>query len=71
MSILKPSKELYDKAVKIVSENNDCSVSFLWSKLRGGYTKTIDILDKMEADGLISKPNYRGLRKLTNLKIKD
>lgn len=53
-STLKVEKdELFDKAVQIVKESKQASVSLLQRRMRVGYTRAAKLIDAMEKQGLI------------------
>jgi len=56
--------ELYDKAVAIVLRDKKVSTSYVQRQLRIGYNKAADLIDRMEAEGVISKPNIAGKREI-------
>ena len=56
--------ELYPRAVKIVVKDKKASVTHLQRTLRIGYYCAADIIDRMEKEGVISKPNLAGKRKI-------
>jgi S-DNA-T family DNA segregation ATPase FtsK/SpoIIIE len=45
--------ELYNRAVRIIMESNQASVSILQRRMRLGYTRAARIIDTMEQEGLI------------------
>ena len=45
--------EFYDRAVKIVAETRNASISFLQRKLKIGYNRSARIIEKMEEDGIV------------------
>jgi len=45
--------ELYDRAVKIVAETRNASISFLQRKLKIGYNRSARIIEKMEEEGIV------------------
>ncbi|MBR6411739.1 MAG: hypothetical protein IKS41_01075 [Alphaproteobacteria bacterium] len=53
---------LYDKAVAIVLRDKKVSTSYIQRQLRIGYNRAADLIDKMELEGVISKPNIAGKR---------
>ena len=53
---------LYDQAVAIVAKEQKASTSFIQRHLRIGYNRAATIIEKMEADGIISKANHVGKR---------
>ena len=54
--------ELYQTAVEIIRTEGKASTSFLQRKLQIGYNRAARIIDMMEADGVVSKPNHVGKR---------
>jgi len=56
--------ELYDKAVQIVLRDKKPTTSYIQRRLSIGYNKAADLIDRMEADGIISAPNVAGKREI-------
>ena len=56
--------DLYDKAVAIVLRDKKVSTSYVQRQLRIGYNRAADLIDRMEAEGVISKPNIAGKREI-------
>lgn len=56
--------DLYSQAVAIVKRDNKASTSYLQRQLRIGYNRAADLIDKMEAEGIISAPNHAGKREV-------
>lgn len=56
--------EIYDKAVSIVITENRPSISFLQRKLSIGYNRAANLIEKMEEEGIVSKPNSMGKRRV-------
>jgi S-DNA-T family DNA segregation ATPase FtsK/SpoIIIE len=54
--------ELYDKALRIILEQQKVSTSFIQRYLQIGYNRAARIVEKMEEDGFISEPNNSGKR---------
>lgn len=54
--------ELYQEAIKIVQLEGKVSTSFIQRCLRIGYNRAANIVEQMEKEGLISKPNHLGKR---------
>lgn len=54
--------DLYDKAVAVVLRDRKPTISYVQRVLRIGYNKAADLIDRMEAEGVISKPNLAGKR---------
>jgi uncharacterized protein (UPF0335 family) len=53
---------LYDSAVKLVAEHCKASTSWLQRQLRVGYNSAARLVERMEREGLISKPDHVGAR---------
>jgi S-DNA-T family DNA segregation ATPase FtsK/SpoIIIE len=54
--------ELYQQAIEIVAKEQKASTSFLQRYLKIGYNRAADLIDRLEADGLISEANHVGRR---------
>jgi DNA segregation ATPase FtsK/SpoIIIE, S-DNA-T family len=54
--------ELYDKAVAMVCRERKASTSFVQRQLRVGYNSAARLIERMEAEGVVSKPNHSGKR---------
>jgi len=52
----------YAEAVRVVREDNRGSTSLVQRKLQIGYNRAARIMERMEADGIISKPDCEGQR---------
>jgi S-DNA-T family DNA segregation ATPase FtsK/SpoIIIE len=60
--------DLYQQAVRIVTEEGKASTSFLQRQLKIGYNRAADLIDKMEAEGVIGAPNHVGKREVIGKK---
>ncbi|MDR2901812.1 MAG: DNA translocase FtsK 4TM domain-containing protein [Lactobacillales bacterium] len=56
--------DLYDQAVAVVLRDGKVSTSYVQRQLRIGYNKAADLIDRMEAEGIISKPGATGKREI-------
>ncbi|HCI48316.1 MAG TPA: cell division protein FtsK [Holosporales bacterium] len=56
--------ELYDQALSIVLRERKASTSFIQRHLQIGYNRAARIIEKMEGEGAISKPNHVGKREV-------
>ena len=56
------SDPLYDKAVQVVLTEKRASISLVQRHLGIGYNRAANLLEAMEAAGLVSKPNAMGKR---------
>lgn len=57
-------EDLYQQAVEVVTRENKASTSFLQRNLKIGYNRAADLIDRMEAEGIISAPNHVGKREV-------
>jgi S-DNA-T family DNA segregation ATPase FtsK/SpoIIIE len=56
--------ELYDKAIAIVANERKVSTSYIQRRLMIGYNRAARLIERMEEDGMISKPNHQGKREI-------
>ncbi|HYD30102.1 MAG TPA: FtsK/SpoIIIE domain-containing protein, partial [Azospirillaceae bacterium] len=56
--------DLYDKAVALVCRERKASTSFIQRHLRIGYNSAARLIERMEAEGVVSKPNHAGKREV-------
>lgn len=62
---------LFDKAVQIVVESNKCSVTYLQRRLGVGYPRAANIVEDMEAEGIVSPADSSGRRTINARKNED
>ena len=55
---------MYDQAVAIIMRERKVSTSFIQRHLQIGYNRAARIIEKMEAEGIISQPNHAGKREI-------
>jgi S-DNA-T family DNA segregation ATPase FtsK/SpoIIIE len=55
---------LYDQALSIILRERKASTSFIQRHLQIGYNRAARIIEKMEAEGVVSKPNHVGKREI-------
>jgi S-DNA-T family DNA segregation ATPase FtsK/SpoIIIE len=55
---------LFDQAVEIVARERKASTSFIQRHLQIGYNRAARIIEDMEAQGMIGKPNHVGKREV-------
>ena len=58
------SDNLFDRAVEIVAHHQKASTSFLQRQLKIGYNRAADLIDRMEAEGIIGRANHVGKREV-------
>jgi len=56
--------ELYDKAVALILRDKKASTSYVQRCLQIGYNRAARLIDRMEAEGIISAPNHVGKREV-------
>jgi S-DNA-T family DNA segregation ATPase FtsK/SpoIIIE len=54
--------ELYDMAVRIVTETRRASISGVQRRLKIGYNRAARLIEEMEAAGIVSSPEHNGNR---------
>ena len=62
---------MYDQAVAIICQEQRASTSFVQRQLQIGYNRAARIIERMEAEGVISKPNHAGKREVLARNIVD
>ena len=55
---------LYDRAVAIVAADKKASTSYLQRRLKIGYNRAATLIDRMEAEGVVSQANHVGKREV-------
>jgi len=58
------SDELYDQAVALVARERKASTSFIQRHLQIGYNRAARIVERMEAEGVVSQANRVGRREV-------
>ena len=58
------SDELYDSAVRFVTESRKASISVVQRHLRVGYNRAARMIEQMEATGIVSPPAHNGNREV-------
>ena len=56
--------ELYDRAVALICQHKKASTSFVQRHLQIGYNRAARIIERMEAEGLVSEANHVGKREV-------
>jgi S-DNA-T family DNA segregation ATPase FtsK/SpoIIIE len=57
-------EEFYDQAVSLVAREGKASTSFIQRHFQIGYNRAARIIERMEAEGVVSKPNRVGRREV-------
>ena len=55
---------LYEEAKSVVLTDNKTSISYLQRKLQIGYNRSANIIEQLEAKGVLSPPNAKGNREI-------
>ncbi|NUB17593.1 cell division protein FtsK, partial [Azospirillum brasilense] len=63
--------DLYDKAVAVVCRERKASTSFIQRQLRIGYNSAARLIERMETEGVVSKPNHAGKREVLARNIEE
>jgi len=56
--------ELYDRALAVVARDRKPTVSYIQRRLEIGYNRAARLIERMEEEGVISKPNHQGKREV-------
>jgi DNA segregation ATPase FtsK/SpoIIIE, S-DNA-T family len=56
--------DLYDQAVALVCRENKASTSFVQRHLQIGYNRAARLIERMESEGVVGKPNHVGKREV-------
>lgn len=56
--------QLYRKAIQIVAESQKASTSYLQRQLRVGYNSAARLIERMEKEGLVARPDHIGRREV-------
>jgi S-DNA-T family DNA segregation ATPase FtsK/SpoIIIE len=59
-----PEDQLYRKACQLVAESQKASTSWLQRQLRVGYNSAARLIERMEKEGLVSRPDHVGRREV-------
>ena len=57
-------EEFYDQAVALVAREGKAATSFIQRHFQIGYNRAARIIERMEAEGVVSKPNRVGRREV-------
>jgi len=56
--------EMYDRAVQLVAEARQVSISMIQRRLRIGYNRSARIVEHMEAQGVVTPPDHKNKREV-------
>ncbi|NRA73545.1 MAG: DNA translocase FtsK 4TM domain-containing protein [Rickettsiales bacterium] len=56
--------DLYSQAVALIQREKKVSISYLQRCFKIGYNKSASIVEQMEQEGIVSKPNHMGRREV-------
>ena len=59
-----PVDELYDQAMALVCNERKASTSFIQRHLQIGYNRAARIIERMEAEGVVTPANHVGKREV-------
>jgi S-DNA-T family DNA segregation ATPase FtsK/SpoIIIE len=59
-----PDEQLYRKAVQTVAESQKASTSYVQRQLRIGYNSAARLIERMEKEGLVGRPDHVGRREV-------
>ncbi|MEI9852961.1 MAG: DNA translocase FtsK 4TM domain-containing protein [Sphingomonas sp.] len=59
-----PEDQLYRRGVQLVAESQKASTSWLQRQLRVGYNSAARLVERMEREGLVSRPDHVGRREV-------
>ena len=58
------SDDMYDKAVALVSETRQASISMIQRRLRVGYNRAARMVERMEKEGVVGPPDGTNRREV-------
>jgi len=59
-----PLDEMYDAAVRVVTESGKASISYVQRRLQVGYNRAARMVEQMEREGVVSAADHRGVREV-------
>ena len=59
-----PADEMYDRAVALVAETRQVSISMIQRRLRVGYNRAARMVEHMEREGVVSPPDHTNKREV-------
>lgn len=59
-----PADEMYDRAVNLVAETRQASISMIQRRLRVGYNRAARMVEQMEREGVVGPPDHTNKREV-------
>ncbi|MBC7987238.1 MAG: DNA translocase FtsK, partial [Sphingomonadaceae bacterium] len=59
-----PEEQAYSRAVQLVAESQKASISWLQRQMRVGYNSAARLVERMENEGYVSRPDHVGRREV-------
>lgn len=56
--------DLYDRALAIVARERKATTSYIQRRLQIGYNRAARLIERMEQESVVSKPNHKGVREI-------
>jgi S-DNA-T family DNA segregation ATPase FtsK/SpoIIIE len=66
-----PLDEMYDAAVRVVTESGKASISYVQRRLQVGYNRAARMVEQMEREGVVSTADHRGVREVLARDLED
>jgi DNA segregation ATPase FtsK/SpoIIIE, S-DNA-T family len=66
-----PLDEMYDSAVRVVTESGKASISYVQRRLQVGYNRAARMVEHMEREGVVSAADHRGVREVLARDLED
>ena len=66
-----PYDEMYDEAVRVVTESGKASISYVQRRLQVGYNRAARMIECMEREGVVSTADHRGVREVLARRIEE
>jgi S-DNA-T family DNA segregation ATPase FtsK/SpoIIIE len=63
-SVAHEKDELFEEAKQIIINDKKTSISYLQRKLQIGYNRSANLIEQLEAHGILSAPNAKGNREI-------
>ena len=58
------TSDLYQQAVKLVTRDRKASTSYVQRRLQIGYNRAASLIERMENEGIVGRPNHAGKREI-------